>query len=1825
MGPGSTVTIAGGEIRHCTAFQFGGGMKLQGHADRQTTATITKCNIHDCTANTTTDNYGRGGGIDFAGIVVATIEGDEVLIHNNFCQCYGGGIQLQAGPTLYFKKGKIYNNRAIRQTMADAQRCGAAGIHSTAESKFIMTGGEIYGNYTIGVGGAIHTSYEGTLEITGGKIYGNHAGCQGGAINLNTNCNLRIPEGSTLQMYGNTAGRGGAVCCDAATVWIYDGLFHDNHAVDTVSTTGFTKGTGGAFELVMERSNEGGEILPAKMLIYGGEIYNNTASVDGGAIHIKKNSALPVTTPPSIYIYGGKIYDNIAYTGNGGAIYADDETTFNMEANEEVTPNTVGEIYGNEAKLGNGGAVYLGKATVTIKAGSFSQNTAKLAGGGFFLNEGDVTISGGSILGNTATNDGGGFYVAGGNITITGGEIKNNIATTGDGGGFYVESGITTINHSAIKTNYAQYGAGLYVNGALDITDTEISGNQATYDGGGVYSNAGELTIHTGVIVTGNHVQQDGGGFFVNDGGNITMAGGSISGNSADRSGGGIYTKGNFNLGDGEHSCTLNGNTAGHNGGAVYVEHGKIVIKNALVSGNTANGDGSEGGGKGGGIYCGGTLTLNSGTIEKNGAREGGGIFMATEATMTFYDGIVKENTAVNGGGVYNSREATLNLIKSAQIINNKCYNNYDGGMGGGIYQNGFLNVAGTELKVQYNQSVSLSSTPVVNNVFLPEDGNFITVVDWEDPDTHETIKGLSGSEVWIGISVPTVPHAVVHSDTPDADGHIKDFYDEVGQAFRIFLKDDINRYSAVYADRPYPYNHNDIFFTGTWQIGALDLVPDIREFSDDDLGDQAAVDAYFGDIDSEGKLARFMCYVNGLDGYSPHPAQSGKVTADLYMEQYVWLPIGADDGTNIHPEGVEVEPYTGTFDGNGHIISGLKTIALAGLKYYGLFGRTNSATVKNTFAIDCSYYSNSADDRIGCIIGEMTGGKLYYSEGEGKLSAEGIRAIMGGLVGYAENAEIHSCMAMPAMECNGANAIMGGLVGKMFGNGRSDGMGMCRVYNCFANPQFRTTSSTAFGGGLAGVMDKNQNYYSFCEVTECYVRLDRLHQFPETNNIGALVGDMVQTTYPTTMRNVFFPVSDHCGIPGQGSMITKYRATLKGEIGNFATYAAVSDPGSYYYDPSQDTYIAQIQEGIIPCPEEPTLLPQLQIQARNRNWVADPADRPNPPICYWKRTGASSFMASGGTINGDYPILDFDSVSPICGREFAPAYIALGSRDGIAIDYCPTFSDMLQRYNKYEGGGTINLFHSADNTNGTVRHTDDDVRLYIDEGITILQGPGSHINAVSYQTLQHSTDYWHTFSTVMGPKADASGVVQGMSKIGIKYGKLYQVPHNFDNDPCDIDLDDGNGAEANSNSTLFPYDTPVENFDFYSFYEPQYHWINFKRNSSSHWHMDNYEANIAYDNETYLIPGKGYLIALSPEMKIYEYGTLNCGEIRTGARKEDRISYTEHSPYGPSYSGYNLLGNPYQAYLDFDRFVDQNEGLWSGTSGLDKSYYAYDAELDAYVGYSYGTEPSESSCMPSKWLAPHQGFFIVKSNTAEGAPTTARFIETGTDGMCSLTGDGTGALLRGGKPSYKLVNLRVADESGHADVASIEFGRPDLGGAAKQKTLRTGKGAICTRYEGADYAMLFLDEDVESLPLHFDCTESGTYTLSWNTANGEFVRLTLVDNLTGVSTDCLSHDSYVFEASPDDYSSRFKLVFQYAIDDEEDEETAEGNSDFVFVNNGDLIVNGAGDMELMDVNGHVLFSTSLSDTQSRVGIPDVATGIYLVRLNEKVQKIVIR
>jgi len=127
---------------------------------------------------------------------------------------------------------------------------------------------------------------------------------------------------------------------------------------------------------------------------------------------------------------------------------------------------------------------------------------------------------------------------------------------------------------------------------------------------------------------------------------------------------------------------------------------------------------------------------------------------------------------------------------------------------------------------------------------------------------------------------------------------------------------------------------------------------------------------------------------------------------------------------------------------------------------------------------------------------------------------------------------------------------------------------------------------------------------------------------------------------------------------------------------------------------------------------------------------------------------------------------------------------------------------------------------------------------------------------------------------------------------------------------------------------------------------------------------------------------------------------------------------------------------------------------------------------------------------------------------------------------------------------------------------------------------------------------------------------------------------LHLIDNMTGADLDLLSAGdrgsepamraegaSYTFAARTTDYESRFKLVFVANENDNENE-----NSPFAFINNGNIIVNGEGTLQVVDVTGRVVVSREVIP-HSAFKIPH-STGVYVLRLingdDVKTQKMVI-
>ena len=410
--------------------------------------------------------------------------------------------------------------------------------------------------------------------------------------------------------------------------------------------------------------------------------------------------------------------------------------------------------------------------------------------------------------------------------------------------------------------------------------------------------------------------------------------------------------------------------------------------------------------------------------------------------------------------------------------------------------------------------------------------------------------------------------------------------------------------------------------------------------------------------------------------------------------------------------------------------------------------------------------------------------------------------------------------------------------------------------------------------------------------------------------------------------------------------------------------------------------------------------------------------------------------------------------------------------------------------------------------------------------------------------------------------------------------------------------------------------DDPNGCFDFYCYAEPYCHWINFKREGVAsfydHWHQDaddnDKHLNIPYENESTMTQGKGYLVDLSAPSMLMADGVLNNGDASGNVSVNVTASDINFTGYEYALKGVNLIGNPYQSYLDFSEF---------NTTNSINTYFILDADQHGYVSYTVGQSDPVAPAM----LHPHQGFFVRVSGSR-----SLQF----TPSMRATTGDS----FRSDTPHYPLVNLVCTDSQGRNDFATVELDRPEAGGGEKVSGLHAGDASIWLHLDDLEWQTAFTLPGIHEVPVRFRAYNDGMFTLGWETKNSNFSYMHLIDNLTGMDIDCLNASEYHFEGKTTDYWSRFRLVFEYTdVDENEEDGPSTGSGTFAFFMGDELVVNGpstgsAALLQMFDINGHCVFSTELYDTQSVVSPPKVAPGIYILRLTgnqvTRTQKMVI-
>ena len=257
------------------------------------------------------------------------------------------------------------------------------------------------------------------------------------------------------------------------------------------------------------------------------------------------------------------------------------------------------------------------------------------------------------------------------------------------------------------------------------------------------------------------------------------------------------------------------------------------------------------------------------------------------------------------------------------------------------------------------------------------------------------------------------------------------------------------NTHRVVYASTPCPYSNNSNgILEHNHIINGLCICGDAEQPN--------SVDGVY-QIANAGHLYWFAAHVN-----SGNTTDNAVLTADIVVNSNVLNSSGSlnGDGSSFMtwtPIGTSSYIYAGTFDGNGHTISGLyfnnttNSNYPDGENYVGLIGYANGATIKD----------------VG-----VTGSYLYGYK------------FTGGICGYGYNTNITNCYNTGRV--SGSNNYVGGISG-------------CRgtITNCYNTGTVSGTSSNSYYvGGICGGNGTQTNCYNTGTVSS------------SGNCVGGICGD---------------------------------------------------------------------------------------------------------------------------------------------------------------------------------------------------------------------------------------------------------------------------------------------------------------------------------------------------------------------------------------------------------------------------------------------------------------------------------------------------------------------------------------------------------------------------------------------------------------------------------------------------------------------------------------------------------------------------------------------
>lgn len=371
--------------------------------------------------------------------------------------------------------------------------------------------------------------------------------------------------------------------------------------------------------------------------------------------------------------------------------------------------------------------------------------------------------------------------------------------------------------------------------------------------------------------------------------------------------------------------------------------------------------------------------------------------------------------------------------------------------------------------------------------------------------------------------------------------------------------------------------------------------------------------------------------------------------------------------------------------------------------------------------------------------------------------------------------------------------------------------------------------------------------------------------------------------------------------------------------------------------------------------------------------------------------------------------------------------------------------------------------------------------------------------------------------------------------------------------------------------------------------------------------YVDNFKVRLPEFNDT--LNGNSWYAISSPVSTPVVTSVDNL--IATGTEKYDFFRYNETNATWENYKVHDFDFENGRGYIY--RRTNDATLTFTGTPNngndipVNLSYTeAMDEHLKGFnlIGNPYTTE-----------YALGRECYSLNTNGTWAAQTSSYLVQPFEAVMVQADEAGTYTFTNGSsKDAPKAVEALAIKVNGNGfeDVtyAMLENGK----GLNKINHLAEEAPALSIAANGSNYAIAYLGYEVESFPLTLNA-QAGTYTIALNSQISSLSYVHLIDNLTGKDIDLLSN-VYTFTTDGNSANRFLVKLSPSSLQATEGEiATWNGNS---------WTVKGEGTLQLFDVMGRKVLSQEVSEL-STINTDHLSSGVYVIRLGEKSQKIVVK